>query len=508
MTARKQLFQFVVCVIIVAVFPNQLVAQDSFSFMPLQFHEYSFESPTDIQKRLRQFMKEEKKMYDHPSLRIKTAAHNVVSSRTEYLMETLDSRGFVNHDGIELLLNKILQKLAAANSLPDRDRLLIISNSHSVNASNYSRGLFMVSVALLARIETESELAFVLAHELAHDELQHVQLRIMNTLEQMSKNNSQQFGRLFESKDDKLVRELTEYRQLLYAFSSYSRKMERTADSLGLVYCKKAGFSDGYVPGVIEILKAAKDPWYANDNFFSPLDFNRYPFQDDWLRPRLSVYTRKPSTGSVMFEMDSLQTHPELDKRMLFLDQYISDSGTDNTDFETFDGMRINMQFQCVEAAYSNRNYDKCLYYIIDLLHRYPGNTYLVSRAGKIILNLYERKAENESAFDAIPKYTGDYGDAMQKVNTMLHNIDKAELVELGYHFMNINFDKGNKTHYYLLSQIAGYTDRATVREKVEELFYETFEKRIGTFNYGAYYNDYVPASPLMPGLKKMAYRQ
>jgi predicted Zn-dependent protease len=481
---------FLLFAIAMVLASSSLLAQRSTSFMPLRWHEFDFETPSEMQKLLKAQMKEDRRMYDHPKPRVKFAAQKLNTSRTKFLMDRLDTRGFVKDEELEKRVNHILQQIVLSNDLPARDRLVVIINSNSPNAANYARGLFLVSVALLARIETESELASILAHELAHDEGRHVQQRILKAMEEIvATKNDSDFGRLFESEDDRLLRELQEYRKLIYGRSSYSRAVEREADSVGLVYVRNAGYDDSHSIRVMELLQTAKEPWFGRENFFKAFNFARFPFQDYWLRKRLSLYTRKPSTGSLLFEMDSLQTHPELESRKTFLTQHVQHSGEDQTDQKIFDEIRTATQFQTVEASYAMRRYDQCLYFILDLLREYPGDPYLVSRAGKILLDLYEAK-NNNTLDQAIAQFTGEYGEQMQEVNTMLHNISKEDMIELAYHFMNINFDKTNRSHYYLLWHIAQYTGRDNLKTKVEDLYETTFDDRISAFKYSVYYND------------------
>jgi hypothetical protein len=357
----------------------------------------------------------------------------------------------------------------------------------------------MLTVGLLARINSESELAFILSHELAHDEREHVQQRIIRTLElTLAKKNESEFKKLFGNADDAYIKEVQEYKRLIYGASTYSRQKEVEADSLGFIFFSNAGYEQSHIMAVMNMLDSAQAPIFDRPDFFQPLNFGKYPFQEHWLKKRLSVYTRKPATGSVLFDLDSMETHPDMQIRKTALQRYIQpwNTGEDLTDDHLFYEVRRLSQFQTVENAYMSAKYDQSLYYIIQLLHEYPNESYLVSRAGKILLTLSLAKDDNTFEY-YVTKYSGHYGERLRQVNTFLHNIAKEELLELAYHFMNVqkNFDTENPSHYYLLWEIAGNTERETLQAKVEERYRLKFDKKISAFRYAEFYGDYVPAT-------------
>ena len=78
-------------------------------------------------------------------------------------------------DPLSEFVESVAEKILKAN---DREDLLdelrfYVLKSQEVNAYATSNGVVMVTVGLLSRIENESQLAFILAHEIQHYVLKH-----------------------------------------------------------------------------------------------------------------------------------------------------------------------------------------------------------------------------------------------------------------------------------------------------------------------------------------------
>lgn len=144
-------------------------------------------------------------------------------------------------------------------------------------------------------------------------------------------------------------------------------------------------------------------------------------------------------------------------------------------------------EFQTVESAYRQGTYDRCLYYALQLLNRYPENAYLISRIGKIFLDLHTIKSHNIPAFDnLVSRYTPYYTEELTLINNLLHNLTAKELGEVGYYFLSNskNFNPSEKSHYYLLWKLSDLTYRNEMREKFKQDYKSTFGESITVFVY------------------------
>jgi hypothetical protein len=138
-----------------------------------------------------------------------------------------------------------------------------------------------------------------------------------------------------------------------------------------------------------------------------------------------------------------------------------------------------------VESAYKNNEYDLSLYHALQLYVRYPKNTYLVSRIGKMLTDLYE--ARNTNRFeDYVAKYTPNYCDELKLINGFLYNLTQKELGEVAFHFLTnaSNFSKSEKSHYYLLWKISSLTSKDDVLRKTSTEYKSRFGSNIVSYKY------------------------
>src|SRR6185369_10732979 len=98
----------------------------------------------------------------------------IKKERIEKLSEKVTAGLFVLDSSLERFPNEVLKKIIDANGLKRQERRVLVSRSSQLNAYCAGQGIYVVTVESLARINTEDELAFTIAHELAHDELSHI----------------------------------------------------------------------------------------------------------------------------------------------------------------------------------------------------------------------------------------------------------------------------------------------------------------------------------------------
>lgn len=170
--------------------------------------------------------------------------------------------------------------------------------SSAVNAFATNSGLVFVNVGLLARLENEAQLAFILAHEITHVMEKH-NLDLFLEQKKIEKGNQ---------KD--ILRGRDEVNANLMKRNNYSRELEFEADEGGIQYFTKTDYNLQAALDVFEILRRAYLP-ATNDKF----DWSY--FEDEGLRfPKGYVLEEVQEIGSLKLDDDdSVSTHPSIDKR-------------------------------------------------------------------------------------------------------------------------------------------------------------------------------------------------
>ncbi|SHJ64942.1 Peptidase family M48 [Reichenbachiella agariperforans] len=97
-----------------------------------------------------------------------------------YLIDMAEKGSFYASDTISRYANQVMRELASNAKLEVFTMGVLIAWDSEVNAFSPGQGSVVLNNGLLAQLTTEEELAFVIAHELAHIELDHVLTSIKN----------------------------------------------------------------------------------------------------------------------------------------------------------------------------------------------------------------------------------------------------------------------------------------------------------------------------------------
>lgn len=461
-----------------------LLLISSFSQAQLTDHYYPRKTHSSLSKDLineleSQFDEESSAMISNKRVRQINLHRKMV-----FLGKVFDG-SFIQDDSLETYVNHVLNKIVSSNALRSFPRRVLIMKSPHVNAVCYGQGIYAVTISLLGRIENENQLAFILAHELAHDELGHIRTRIIQEADlDLEEKAREQTIKIISGKI--VHTEIEEFRNLLYDVSRYSRKNEMRADSMAFALLTKANYNGSQAFSALNVLQAAQSPKREIDaELFLPFHSNNFPFQDYWLNSRLSVFSKK-YYGTFLYSTDSVESHPAIEIRKEALCPYLTNEsqGKGDQSEEFVNAVTEIAEFETVESAYKNREYDLSMYYALQLFKRYPENAYLISRIGKMMIDLYE--AKNLNQFELyVAKYTPNYSDELKLINSFLYNLSVAELGEVAFHFLHNNSKpKVHKPHCYLLWKASAITSREDIKDNLKESFKEKFGASINSYSY------------------------
>jgi len=351
--------------------------------------------------------------YDDISKRLQTMAYEFV---------------FLKDPEAEDMLNNVMNKIVTSNKqLKRQPQQVLIMRRSDVNAVCFGEGTFGITTAMLTRITSESVLAYVLAHELAHYELDHVGKTVQSdVVRKTNKKISKGFTKIAVNDDRVTESDIDSLKSWVYARSHFSRQREEEADSLGLILITNAGYDREASLEVLSILDSARASKFPMGNLLHD-SFNslKVPFQEDWLSPRLSLFEKQSSTV-LFFNIDSLESHPGNNLRRLALNNYLGTSGPRLP--RTTKSIFVNSDLENIESALFQKQFDKALQLALAALPQLPEHSaYLKGIIGRILTDLYAVKDDlNFSQF--VPTYIAGYSKDLKQVNYFLHNIHKQEL--------------------------------------------------------------------------------
>jgi hypothetical protein len=209
-------------------------------------------------------------------------------------------------DPLTQFVESVAEKLLKAN---DREDLLdelrfYVLKSQEVNAYATSNGVVMVTVGLLSRIENESQLAFILAHEIQHYVLKHSLQQFKYRKVQRKKSN--------KSEEDQTLKELYQF----------SKDHEMEADEKGFQMMLRSGYDLVEGVFVFDMLKYGDFPFLEMKLALDSFEHDAYQFPKS-LKDAVALQVQAAEIEDAKYLEqegdDDNKTHPSLDRRVVRL---------------------------------------------------------------------------------------------------------------------------------------------------------------------------------------------
>lgn len=322
------------------------------------------------------------------------------------------------NDEVTNYVNEVLEVILEANpKLKRKKPRAYVLQSPIVNAFATDQGIVFVSLGLLANLENEAQLAYILSHELTHIEKRH-------TINSFLKNKD-----IDKEKDKSLLRR-SAFDQKMLAKSIYSQKLETEADHYGLELFKKTDYSTTTLPTVFEILYFAYLPF--NDIPFPTTFFNHNNYQI----PQ-SYWPKEINAISAFGEGDEEEqqysTHPSAPKRLAKLKVQLNKTTPKDTSFnylvsqERFESVRQIARHEIPMQYLHQGIFGYAIYCSHLLLQENPDQLYPKKIIAKALYSTAKFKNANEET-EELPEYLSKIEGASHAVFHMLEKMPAREL--------------------------------------------------------------------------------
>jgi len=292
--------------------------------------------------------------------------------------------------------------------------------SSAVNAFATDRGEVFITLGLIAQLENEAQLAYIIAHELGHVEEKHnVNFYLKKEKLERSKNQSV-LGRV--STDEKL-----------FEAATYSKENENEADRTGLKRILNSPYSTATLPVVYDVLKYSYLP-------FDDLPFDRTLLQSEHYRLPDTYWLEsvKAIEGEADDEDDSRSSHPNLkSRRQAMLETLASHTNAaDKTNYavssERFERVRTLARNELPMLYLHADQHADAIYAAGLLLKEHPDNLDLKKCIAK---SLYlNAKLKSSDSY----LYEGSYEDIegqSQQIHHLLEKLSGKESIMLAWQF-------------------------------------------------------------------------
>ena len=179
-------------------------------------------------------------------------------------------------------------------------RFYVLRNA-SPNAQTLQMGVIFFNIGLLAQIETEAQLAYIICHEAVHFRNKHGMERYARQQELVSRKNR------YRNNDDKL-------KNLLY----YSKAHELEADEEGLEIFLNSSYNSGDLNSLFDVMLYSYLPF--DEIAFGTSCFNPdslFVMPENYFIKEVKKITAKDDVP------DSMSTHPNIQKRRLAIQKLL-----------------------------------------------------------------------------------------------------------------------------------------------------------------------------------------
>ena len=337
---------------------------------------------------------------------LKTAANTPKSAKTynALVVEMLKQGRILYGTEMNEYLDNIVEKLLVNQPQLQQDIHVYILQSPVVNAFSMPDGIILVTMGMMAQVTNEAELAFVLAHEIAHYSEHH-------------------------GKDDNTKKKDGDVVSRYMRHQEYSREQEFAADRVGLLtYYKDTPYSYDILDGLFDVLLYSDLPFDEIPYQRTEVETDFYHFPDNYF---LKTVANIPDRSNMI---DTLLTHPNVEKRRTLAKGLASKLSNDGRkEFvqpqEQFTRLRNVARFACIERFLVNHDYDKAIYNIYVLEKTFPDNAYLRRSKATAYYGAAKHKGSGQTSTFMEP-YRDVEGE-QQQVNYFLSKMNRNEYAAL-----------------------------------------------------------------------------
>lgn len=353
----------------------------------------------------------------------------------------------------------ILDEIWRGNpALPKSEMTLFPAHYPEPNASCHGEGSLVFNLGLLSHLEDESQVAFVLCHEIAHHTQNHVNQAIGLYVETLYGDETQrQLKEISKSEFGKTQKALALMKSFAYGSGRHSRFKESEADSLAVIYLSRTRYNPATALrtlGILDRLDSVQWPVIPYKTLFHTQQF---PFQDAWLaqkRNSLSAAAAPAAKGN--WDVDSLKTHPDCRKRMALTETQLkgipaaaqAGFGQGET---LFAELKKRSAFEVLEGMYQLEAYGRCLFRTLVMLQQYPDDAYLNAMVVKCLYEIHSFQKDHElrrvldlPAPDNDPEY--------DRFLRFMNQFRLRDLAQLSYYFCENRLEKYRNNEDFLFA--------------------------------------------------------
>lgn len=373
--------------------------------------------------------------------------------KTENIFESIEDSTFIFDKHISEKLNPILHEIYSSNPLINpTDFYFLINRSYVPNAACFGDGSFMLNMGLFFHMESDDELAFIICHELAHYELNHVNKKIESYIDTLNSNEIKHISRsIKKQKYNRTNDGINLIKGLTFDLMQKSRQVEIEADSLGLILFKNTKYNLDASISALNKLDAVDDMLFKEKTKIESIfNFPEYPFNEKWLKKEETLFQINETVNDYEFNKDSLKTHPDIPLRItqLKIPENIKPGKSIKTQIQQ---IKEILKAKHLNIYFDFKQFDFALYKLL-LENENSLNEEVINNTAVLFKMMYEMKKKH-SLGKYVPQpspFTDEKN--LNEVRLFIHNLELKNIRKIGYFYCMSHEDQmyNNETFTYV----------------------------------------------------------
>lgn len=374
------------------------------------------EVPADLKRSMAELYETDlQRAENYTGEKMKSDKTKLVKEASYRVGKMMASGRIVYGDPVSLLAARIADTLLRNYPALRSELRFYTVKSPEVNAFATGQGMIFINAGLMAQVEDEAQLAFIISHEIVHYYRSHSMEKLMDK------------GKKKKQKHD--VEDERDEVSIFLSRHNRSREMENEADSLGLaMFFLDSPYDKGVTEGVFDVLQ------------YGALPFDDMPFDTTWFNTPYFTLTGcwlnevKPISSRDDYD-DSRSTHPNILSRRrncaATLDGHSGGAHFVVSTRDEFMQIRHLARLECIRQELVYGEYSRAFYNSWLLLQSQPEDKTLNRYMAQALYGIAMSKIYNGTN-----SVTGDYeqveGESQQVYYAMRRMSEKeAALVAL-----------------------------------------------------------------------------
>jgi hypothetical protein len=377
--------------------------------------------------------------------------------RSDYIKELHNDKMLMQHDPITNLLQEITNLLLQSQPNLTQDNIIVFTvRDNEINAFSLGKGVVLINIALLERLNSWEEIAFILGHEAGHDIMVHAlkssEKNILikndkNLIKEVKTAAKKEYGSYTAVKDI--------YYNIISLTAMHSRENELQSDSIGFYLLNELGLTQRGGQGALTVLDSSDYFLYDTKiDVAKTFSNDNYTFNEDWLESG-SAAPSWSATKKLYYIPDSLKTHPNINerkKRISLLNELKND--TINANIEKlrllevkFSDLKKMITLESILTQIETGNYSLALYNAINVKQIYeeePFVDYLIAHSLLEIIVALKNQRFNAH----VPFPNKKFPENFNEILHFLHNTNSSKLTVVYNNFIEVHLKNESLIEY------------------------------------------------------------